>query len=103
MEFGKFGVVVKIEDNVLACLVAFAILLVHIQICTKNEKFSSIFPNLQVGSMLGTLIGSAISATGLVSSRFGEDRDGIHVIPWKHDGSGCNINSDGNAGNDDKC
>ena len=53
--------------------------------------------------MLGTLIGSAISATGLVSSRFGEDRDGIHVIPWKHDGSGCNINSDGNAGNDDKC
>ena len=28
MEFGKFGVVVKIEDNVLACFVALVILLV---------------------------------------------------------------------------
>ena len=71
MEFGKFGVVLEIEDSVLACLVALAILLVF-----NCKQMSFIFPNIQVGSILGTLVGSAISATGLVTSRIGQDRDG---------------------------
>ena len=72
MEFGKFGVVLKIEDNVLACLVGLAILLV----CSMNLSLIPLSKHCKVGSILGTLVGGAISATGLVTSRIGDDRDG---------------------------
>ena len=41
MEFGKFGVVLEIEDSVLACLVALGILLVF-----NCKQMSFIFPNI---------------------------------------------------------
>ena len=97
MEFGKFGVLVKIEDHVLACLVGLAILLVF----KLKESFPSrSFPNLQVGSILGTLVGSAISATGLVGSRVGEDSDGKcdPLKTWQlHDDNDGNVNDVKNA------
>ena len=97
MEFGKFGVLVKIEDHVLACLVGLAILLVF----KLKESFPSrSFPNLQVGSILGTLVGSAISATGLVGSRVGEDTDGKcdPLKTWQlHDDNDGNVNDVKNA------
>ena len=67
MEFNKFGVVV----NIPACYVALAILLVGFQ----HEHFTIWRKNLQVVSNLGILVGSAISATGLVKRRIMGEQD----------------------------